>query len=121
MSEHRDFGNGDTSRVVPTLEMFGSEVQECAGPGDICANDKMGHGTHCAGSIGGEQSGVAKGATIHSVKVLGDDGRGSDLGVAMAVDWIMTKGKRPAVLSMSLGRKGKSNTMADVLKKATNQ
>ena len=30
-------------------------------------------------------------ATIHAVKVLGDDGKGSDLGLAMAVDWIMTK------------------------------
>jgi len=62
---------------------------------------------------------VAKGATIHAVKVLGDDGKGSDLGVAIAVDWIMRKGQRPTVLSMSLGRRGTSATMSETLKKAT--
>lgn len=121
-SQHADFtaGQNGKSRAIPTLEMLGSKPSECYGDEDItCAVDRQGHGTHCAGSAAGEYSGVAKGATIHGVKVLGDDGRGSDLGVAMAVDWIMTKGKRPAVLSMSLGRRGKSATMANVLKKAT--
>lgn len=119
--DHHDFAlPGGKSRVVPTLEMWASEVMECSGPSDItCAVDRMGHGTHCAGSAAGEKSGVAKGATVHGVKVLGDDGRGSDLGVAMAVDWIMRKGDKPAIMSMSLGRQGKSQVMADVLKKAT--
>jgi subtilisin family serine protease len=120
--DHTDFmaADGKASRAETTLEMWGSTVMECSGPADVtCAADRQGHGTHCAGSVGGEYSGVAKGATIHGVKVLGDDGLGSDLGVAMAIDWIMTKGKRPAVLSMSLGRRGSSTLMADILKKAT--
>jgi subtilisin family serine protease len=118
--DHMDFWTDDGgSRAIPTIEMWGTEVMECSGPKDAtCAIDRFGHGTHCAGSVAGETSGVAKGATIHAVKVLGDDGKGSDLGLAMAVDWIMTKGERPAILSMSLGRRGKSPTMEDVVKKA---
>lgn len=117
---HEDFKNDDgSSRVIPTIEMWGTEVNECSGPGDTtCAVDRMGHGTHCAGTVGGERSGVAKGATIHGVKVLSDEGAGSDLGVVMAIDWIMSKGARPAVLSMSLGRRGKSEALANALNKA---
>merc|ERR1711937_606060 len=68
-----------------------------------CARDAQGHGTHCAGTIGGAQYGVAKGATIHAVKVLSDSGSGSFSWFVEALDWVVTKGQRPAVFSASLG------------------
>lgn len=37
----------------------------------------QGHGTHVTGSTAGSTYGVAKRATIHSVKTMGDDGSGS--------------------------------------------
>ena len=38
--------------------------------GPFLGEDKLGHGTHCAGIIGGQRWGVAKKATVHSIKVL---------------------------------------------------
>ena len=40
-----------------------------------------GHGTHCAGTVGGKRYGVAKKCQIIGVKVLGDSGTGSNSGV----------------------------------------
>lgn len=39
--------------------------------------DVDGHGTHCAGTIGGATVGVAPAANIYGVKILGDDGSGT--------------------------------------------
>jgi subtilisin family serine protease len=77
------------------------------------ARDSVGHGTHCAGTIGGALVGVARGVRLHAVKVLGDDGSGSNEDVMRGMDWVVAHlsrltrkegGKRPpAVVSMSLG------------------
>merc|ERR1712217_134956 len=74
------------------------------GNGDAnCAVDRNGHGTHCAGTIAGKTVGVAKQAIVHAVKVLGDNGSGSNRGIVQAIDFVTTRGLRPAVISMSLG------------------
>merc|ERR1712217_1016358 len=74
------------------------------GDGDAnCAVDRNGHGTHCAGTIAGKTVGVAKQAIVHAVKVLGDNGSGSNRGIVQAIDFVTTQGQRPAVISMSLG------------------
>ncbi|KAJ1449123.1 peptidase S8/S53 domain-containing protein [Pelagophyceae sp. CCMP2097] len=39
-------------------------------------NDGDGHGTHVSGTVGGNSVGVAPGANIYMMKVLGDDGSG---------------------------------------------
>ena len=44
-------------------------------------NDCNGHGTHVAGTIGGATYGVAKGVTLHAVRVLNCSGSGSTSGV----------------------------------------
>src|SRR5437763_1000851 len=41
-------------------------------------NDCNGHGTHVAGTIGGSTYGVAKGVTLHAVRVLDCSGGGTD-------------------------------------------
>jgi subtilisin family serine protease len=66
-------------------------------------NDCFGHGTHVAGTIGGATYGVAKGVTLHAVRVLGCDGSGSTSGVIAGVDWVTANHISPAVANMSLG------------------
>ncbi|ACY15569.1 S8 family serine peptidase [Haliangium ochraceum] len=65
--------------------------------------DCQGHGSHVAGTVGGTQWGVAKDVTIHAVRALGCDGRGSLSGVIKAVDWVTMHHVKPAVVNMSLG------------------
>ncbi|MGH9010793.1 MAG: S8 family serine peptidase, partial [Acidimicrobiia bacterium] len=52
------------------------------------ASDCHGHGTHVAGTIGGTRYGVAKGATLVSVRVLNCLGNGTISGVIKGVDWV---------------------------------
>lgn len=91
---HQEFGG----RCIPTLEHGRwSGLKECNG--DMrCARDGRGHGTHCAGSVGAATYGVAPESTIRACN------RGSSWSHAYAsMDWIIQKGARPAVVSMSFG------------------
>ena len=67
------------------------------------ANDCHSHGTHVAGTIAGSTYGVAKGATVHPVRVLDCNGNGSDAGVMAGIDWVLNNHVKPAVVNMSLG------------------
>jgi hypothetical protein len=91
---HRDFGGRAT---------FGANY---AGGSN---NDGNGHGTHCAGTIGGATFGVAKGARLIAVKVLSDSGSGSISGIISGIQWCTSNynNQQPVgtygVISMSLG------------------
>eukprot|EP00168_Porphyra_purpurea_P008443 TRINITY_DN20697_c0_g1_i1.p1 TRINITY_DN20697_c0_g1~~TRINITY_DN20697_c0_g1_i1.p1 ORF type:complete len:176 (-),score=63.59 TRINITY_DN20697_c0_g1_i1:400-927(-) len=66
--------------------------------------DRQGHGTHCAGIIAAEDrgaimSGIAPAATIIALKVLGDDGSGSQEGSHGGSPATPLR-KRPNVISM---------------------
>lgn len=70
--------------------------------------DCNGHGTHVAGSVAARDNtsdvvGVAPGAPLTGVKVLGCNGSGSYSGVIKGVDWVTANAVRPAVANMSLG------------------
>jgi len=114
---HTDFGG----RAFSTLECLGSRT-ECSDA--TCAVDSDGHGTHCAGTIGGQQYGVAKAVKLHAVKVIRDDGKGSTSYLIDALDWVMTKGKEkgltPSVVSASLGGKGNSGSVKYAVDKSVN-
>jgi serine protease len=75
------------------------------------ANDCNGHGTHVAGTVGGTTHGIAKGVTIHPVRVLGCTGSGSNSGVIAGMDWVAANHVKPAVANMSLG--GGASTATD--------
>jgi len=49
--------------------------------------DDNGHGTHCAGTLGGTSVGVAKQAKLVAVKVLNGGGSGSTSDIIAALDW----------------------------------
>jgi len=66
-------------------------------------NDCNGHGTHVSGTVGGTTYGVAKGVTLHPVRVLSCSGSGSNAGVIAGVDWVTNNHASPAVANMSLG------------------
>lgn len=66
--------------------------------------DGNGHGTHVSGTIGGTTYGVAKKVSLVAVKVLGDDGSGTNSGVIAGIQWAATNsGGKKAVANMSLG------------------
>lgn len=56
--------------------------------------DAHGHGTHCAGTIGSRKYGVAKGANLIAVKVLGSNGSGTTSDVVGGVVWTATQAKK---------------------------
>jgi subtilisin family serine protease len=66
-------------------------------------NDCNGHGTHVSGTIGGSTYGVAKGVSLHAVRVLDCSGNGTDSAVISGVDWVTANHQSPAVANMSLG------------------
>ncbi|GIU93695.1 MAG: serine protease [Gaiellaceae bacterium] len=83
--------------------------------------DCHGHGTHVAGTIAARDNtsdvvGVAPGAPITGVKVLGCNGSGSTSGVIMGVDWVRANAIKPAIANMSLG--GSASTALDNAVKA---
>jgi subtilisin family serine protease len=81
------------------------------------ANDCNGHGTHVAGTVGGTTYGVAKGVTLHAVRVLDCNGSGSNSGVIAGVDWVRQNAQKPAVANMSLGG-GASTALDNAVKSA---
>ncbi len=66
-------------------------------------NDCNGHGTHVSGTVGGTTYGVAKGVTLHPVRVLDCNGSGTNAGVIAGVNWVAANRVQPAVANMSLG------------------
>lgn len=96
--DHPDL-NVDTDR---------SAVFVSQGPGSKTPNDKDGHGTHVAGTIAAIDNsrdvvGVTEGATVVSVKVLDDNGRGSYSDIIDGVDYVAQNAAAGDVANMSLG------------------
>ena len=85
--------------------------------------DCNGHGTHCAGTVGGTRWGVAKHTTLHAVRILDCDGAGSWSGVIGGLDWVVeqrAKLGRVVIASMSLGG-GKSASLNRAVNRAAGE
>ena len=67
--------------------------------------DCTGHGSHVAGTIGGNMFGVAPGSTLFSVRVLDCSNIGTVNSVVLGIDCVLKKykeRKRPAVVNLSI-------------------
>lgn len=75
------------------------------------AADGHRHGTHVAGTIAASRNGsglvgVAPGVRLWAVKVLSDEGRGTNESVAAGLDWVVAQKKatgQPWVVNLSVG------------------
>lgn len=79
-------------------------------PGTL-PRDRFRHGTHVAGTIAAADNsfgvvGVAPAVTLWGVKVLDDNGEGTDETVAAGIDWVITQSKLRGgrwIINLSLG------------------
>jgi len=82
-------------------------------PGTVTGdNDNQGHGTHCAGTIGSKDYGVAKNVEIVGIKVFNDLPEENDFAgatnadIMAALDYVVKefqRHKQPSVVNLSLG------------------
>jgi subtilisin family serine protease len=86
---HVEFGG----RVVPDY----TSIDDGYGP-DGC----HWHGTHVAGLVGGAIYGVAKGATLHSVRAYDCSGVGTSTSILAAIDWVTANHSGPSVATMAI-------------------
>jgi len=73
---------------------------------DSIRTDDNGHGTHCAGTIGGYTIGVARYCRPIAVRVLNGAGSGTNAGVISGINYVANQHRQqgvPSVMSMSLG------------------
>ncbi|HEX8780069.1 MAG TPA: S8 family peptidase, partial [Nocardioides sp.] len=109
---YTDSGAGVTAYIVDTgIRRTHTEFSGRAVSGYTAINDGRGtddcngHGTHVAGTVGGETYGVAQDVRLVAVRVLDCQGSGSNSGVIAGVDWVTSNhtAGSPAVANMSLG------------------
>ena len=99
-SDHVSFGGRVAPGYTAVTDGYGTE-------------DCNGHGTHVAGTLGGQTYGLAKSVRLVPVRVLGCDGSGSYSGVVAGLNWVIAQHTdgTPAVANLSLG--GPASTMLD--------
>jgi subtilisin family serine protease len=115
-AEAGDFSDVDVAVVDTGVDQFHDDLNvvggfNCTDPqngDDNWGHDGYGHGTHVAGIIAALDNdrgvvGVAAGARIWSVKVLGDDGSGSFASVLCGIDWVAQHANTIEIANLSLG------------------
>ncbi|MDQ3973113.1 MAG: S8 family serine peptidase [Actinomycetota bacterium] len=113
----------------PDLNVAGGV--NCAGGSPFkkkCTNggfdDGNGHGTHVAGTVGaldngGGVVGVAPGARLWGVRVLGNNGSGYISWIVAGIDWVTANASTIEVANMSLGCECTSTAMDEAITRST--
>jgi subtilisin family serine protease len=93
---HDEFNEGGVARATSGKDFVDPNTP---------ATDCNGHGTHVAGTIGGETFGVAKGVTLVAVRVIDCWGYGWLSDIVGGVNWVTANHieGEPAVANVSLG------------------
>ncbi|WP_163988721.1 S8 family serine peptidase [Pyxidicoccus caerfyrddinensis] len=89
MTSHPDFGGRATGDFTAITDQYGM-------------GDCNGHGTHVAGTVGGQKWGVAKNVRLHSVRVAGCDEITLYSYLIAGVDWVTANHIKPAVANISV-------------------
>ncbi len=97
LSSHVDFGGRVDTAGAFTAVADGNGTEDCNG-----------HGTAVASLIGGASFGVAKGVTLHPVRVVGCDGTGAISDLVAGLDWITAR-RQAEGTEVTVG-KGKNRT-----------
>jgi hypothetical protein len=92
---HGEFDGRATASAASDFIGDGRNGQDCNG-----------HGTHVAGTIGGETYGVAKAVSLVSVRVFGCTGGSSWSVIIAGIDWVTANATKPAVANLSLSGGG---------------
>ena len=110
-------GNGINAYVLDsgirdTHDEFGTRANRAfdAVGGGQNGDDCNGHGTHVAGTLGGETYGVAKEVELHGVRVAFCNGTLNAADVVEGIDWVIDNAVLPAVMNLSL-QAGQSNAV----------
>jgi hypothetical protein len=121
-------GRGATVGVIDTgVDYTHSELEHCFDMEDLgydfvndCDDpmDQEGHGTHVAGTVAGEYTGVAPAAKLYAIRVLDSNGMGSLFDVMSGVEWAIRK--KLDVINLSLGSQGSSKSEEELYKAAYN-
>jgi len=82
---------------------FGGRADNVYDAYGLTGEDCNGHGTHVSGIVGGATYGVAKGVSLHGVRVLTCAGVGLTSQIIAGLDWVRQNHASPAVANMSLG------------------
>lgn len=113
--EHADFAGG---KIIAWKDCVNNRPQPY---------DDQGHGTHVASIAAGApnhqgESGVAPGASLVGVKVLGADGNGTTADIVEGIEWCIQNRQRYGidVINMSLGGNDSSDG-TDALSRAANR
>lgn len=89
--------------------------------GETSASDEHGHGTHVAGIIGAKNNtigvlGVASGANLVSLRVLGSDGVGTLSAFIQALNFVGNNARAGDVVNLSLGEEDVSDLLDQQVK-----
>jgi len=105
--------------ILTTHVDFGGRATWGANYAGGSNSDGNGHGTHCAGTIGGTTYGVAKATRLVAVKVLDANGSGTMAGIVSGVNYVSNNATPyKSVISMSLGGSGTQAAMRTAIDNA---
>lgn len=97
-TSHQEFGG----RASVSLDVIGDGQN---------GQDCHGHGTHVAGTVGGQTYGVAKNVWLHAVRVLPCGGSGQISDLLTGIDWVKANRVNPAVANISITAPGTSPSL----------
>jgi subtilisin family serine protease len=93
----------DTGISTPHSDFNGRAVWDFSASTVTDGNDdRNGHGTHIAGTIGGSKYGVANNVTLHAVKVFNNTGVATLAGIIEGVDYVTNNHHSPAVATIGV-------------------